>query len=80
MQRREKARLEELTVELITLIDQQKVDALLGKTESGEIVRKRKLGISFNDGTLTYKSYVDLTEDTEGSYCGITGNGIDCPL
>lgn len=64
-QRREKARIEELAVEIITLIDQQKVDTLLGKTESSEIVRKRKIVVDFISPNLTYNSYADLVEDME---------------
>lgn len=79
-QRREKGRLEELTVELTTLIDQQKVDTLLGKTEWGEIVRKRKTEIDFTLPNLTYKSYADLAKDPEGSYFSYPTNTVETPL
>jgi prepilin-type N-terminal cleavage/methylation domain-containing protein len=80
--RREKARIEELTVDLITLIDQQKVDTLLGKTESGAIVRKRKMVIDFNatSKTLTYNAYTDLAEDSENSYYSYSANTTATPL
>lgn len=43
--KREKARLEEVAVQILALIDQEKTNALLGKTESGQIVRKRKVSL-----------------------------------
>ncbi len=69
--RRENARIEELAVNLVGLIDGEKTSALLGKTEWGAIVRKRKVAISFdnNTGTTTYNAYADLAEDAEDSYC-----------
>lgn len=76
-QRREKARIEELAVEIITLIDQQKVDTLLGKTESSEIVRKRKIVVDFISPNLTYNSYADLVEDMEWTYCGVAPGCTD---
>ncbi len=67
--RREKTRIEELTVELTGLIDQEKTNALLGKTEGGKIVRKRKITISFNDvDTISYTAEADLAEDSENTY------------
>lgn len=68
-QRREKARMEELAVQLTALIDQEKTYSLLGKTEWGAIVRKRKIELSFTSNILTYKSFADLAEDNEGTYC-----------
>jgi|GEM_PF-1147354 len=68
--RREKARLEELTVQLISMIDQEKTNSLLGKTESSAIIRKRKITIDYADPDITYNSFADLAEDTENSYCG----------
>ena len=69
-QRREKARIEELAVQIIWLIDQEKTNALLGKTEGGAIVRKRKIDINFNSwtSTLSYIAHADLAQDIEGTY------------
>ncbi len=81
-QRREKARLEELAVQLTALIDQEKTNTLLGKTESNAIVRKRKVAISSTAGTdgineLSFKSYADLAEDPEDSYCSFSSSNCD---
>jgi len=77
--RREKARLEELTVQLISMIDQEKTNSLLGKTESSAIIRKRKITIDYADPDITYNSFADLAEDTENSYCGTPWNDTLCP-
>ncbi len=78
-QRREKARLEELAVQLTAMMDQEKTNTLLGKTEWGAIVRQRKIELSFTGDILTYKSFADLVEDTEWNYCWTPGNGTACP-
>lgn len=64
-QRREKSRMEELAVQLTAMMDQEKTNTLLGKTESGAIVRQRKIELSFASDILTYKSFADLAEDIE---------------
>lgn len=63
--RREKSRIEELTVELEGLIDREKTDALLGKTEGGEIVRKRKVEIDFDvpNEKIIYQAFVNLAKN-----------------
>ena len=69
LSRRENTRIEEVAVNIIGLIDQEKVDTLLGKTEWGEIVRKRKIEISFGTAnTIEYKNFADLASQTEGSF------------
>lgn len=78
-QRREKARIEELAVQLTAMIDQEKTNSLLWKTEWWNIVRKREITLDFLGDTLTYKSYADLAEDTEWSYCWVSWNGTNCP-
>lgn len=77
--RRENARIEELAVNLIGLIDQEKTNTLLGKTEWGEIVRKRKIEISFGNNTINYIAKADLAKDDEGSY-NITSYTKSWPL
>ncbi len=82
--RRERARLEEIAVQIISMMDQEKTNTLLWKTENGDIVRKRKVEIASaldgveNVNELTFTSYADLAEDTEDFYCWKSGNGIDC--
>lgn len=78
--RRENARIEELAVNIIGLIDIEKTNALLGKTEWGAIVRKRKITLDISTpGTIRYNSYADLAEDTEDSYCSASAN-CDVPV
>jgi len=83
-QRREKARLEEIWVQIVSMIDQEKTNTLLWKTENGAIVRKRKVEITSAadwDGIngLSFKSYADLAEDTENLYCWTSWNDTTCP-
>jgi len=81
-QRREKARLEELAVEIISMIDQEKVDTLLGKTENGEIVRKREVEIVFNtlDPSIQYTSNIYLAKDDPATWVDWTTKNWTYPL
>lgn len=80
--RRENARIEELAVNLVGLIDIEKTNTLLGKTEWGAIVRKRMITLAMNntDGSITYNSYADLAEDAEDSYFSAPANIIKTSL
>lgn len=50
---KEKSQLEETGIHVLNFIDREKVDALLGKTKDGEIVRKRTIMIQ-KDPTNTH--------------------------
>lgn len=71
-QRREKARLEEIAVQMVSMIDQEKTNALLGRTEDGEIVRKRKIIITTDTSILDalifkFNSYFYLANEANPS-------------
>lgn len=44
---RERNKVEEIAVKVVAAIDEEKVNALLGKTLDGKIVRKRLASIEF---------------------------------
>ncbi len=44
---RERNKVEEVAVKIVAAIDEEKVNALLGKTLNGKIVRKRLIDLDF---------------------------------
>lgn len=65
---RERARVEEVTVELLGLIDEAKTDALLGKTDGSDHDIVRKSGIKIDTSTsneIQFFEGVNLAKDGE---------------
>ena len=67
-QAKEKSQVEEISVNVINVIDEVKTHALLGKTEEGHIVRKRKIKITLSDNAIAYQSAFNLAEKDEGTF------------
>lgn len=66
---RERNKVEEVAVKIVAAIDEEKVNALLGKTLDGKIVRKRLASIDFwEKNTLTFTSEVNLAETNDNTY------------
>lgn len=66
---RERNKVEEVAVKIVAAIDEEKVNALLGKTLNGKIVRKRLASIDFwEQNTITFTSEVNLAETNENTY------------
>lgn len=67
---RERNKVEEIAVKIIAAIDEEKVNALLGKTLDGKIVRKRLVTLDFvnNGNTIDLTSEVNLAEEPETVY------------
>ena len=66
---RERNKVEEIAVKVVAAIDEEKVNALLGKTLDGKIVRKRLASIEFwQKNTITFTSEVNLAETNENTY------------
>jgi prepilin-type N-terminal cleavage/methylation domain-containing protein len=61
----ERGELEGISVNVLNTFDEVKTDALLGKTENKEIVRKRMISMSLIWDTLQYTTSVNLAKDTE---------------
>ncbi len=67
-QAKEKSQVEEISVNVINVIDEVKTHALLGKTEEWHIVRKRKIKISLSPNTIAYQSAFNLAEKDEDTF------------
>lgn len=67
---KERSQTEEISVQILGRIDEEKVSALLGKTQNGDIVRKRKISISFDNTSheITAISRVNLAKTDEDTY------------
>lgn len=67
---RERNKVEEIAVKVIAAIDEEKINALLGKTLEGKIIRKRLLTLNFTPDTNTLKliTEINLAEDDEDIY------------
>jgi prepilin-type N-terminal cleavage/methylation domain-containing protein len=91
---RERNKVEEIAVKIIAAIDEEKVNALLGKTLDGKIVRKRLAELDFWSipNTISFTSVVNLAEIGEATYdadskitkswslAGLEVELYDCPL
>jgi prepilin-type N-terminal cleavage/methylation domain-containing protein len=71
-QSKEKSQVEEISVNVINVIDEVKTHALLGKTEDSKIVRKRRIKISLSGNTISYASSYNLAENPEDTYTDLT--------
>lgn len=69
-QSRERNKVEEIAVKIVAAIDEQKIDALLGKTMNGKIVRKRLVKIEIKDTSneIDFSSETNLAESEETTY------------
>lgn len=69
---RERNKVEEIAVKIVAAVDEEKVNALLGKTLDGKIVRKRLIELDFwtTPNTITFASEVNLAETDETTYDG----------
>ncbi len=67
---KERSQTEEITVQILGKVDEEKVNALLGKTENGDIVRKRKITLSVDNTNHEIKgiSHVNLAKSTDDTY------------
>lgn len=67
---REKSKLESIGVQMVGIIDEEKVNALLGKTKNGEIVRKRLLKITLDtaNDAIKIETSVNLAQADETTY------------
>ncbi len=67
---RERNKVEEIAVKIVAAIDEEKVNALLGKTLDGKIVRKRLAELNFwaTPNTISFTSAVNLAEIDEATY------------
>ena len=67
---RERNKVEEIAVKIVAAIDEEKVNALLGKTLDGKIVRKRLAELNFwaEQNTVSFTSEVNLAETDETTY------------
>lgn len=67
---RERNKVEEIAVKIVAAVDEEKVNALLGKTLDGKIVRKRLIELDFwtTPNTITFASEVNLAETDETTY------------
>lgn len=67
---RERNKVEEIAVKIVAAIDEEKVNALLGKTLDGKIVRKRLAELDFwaTPNTISFTSSVNLAETDETTY------------
>lgn len=67
---KEKSQTEEIAVQILGRIDEEKINALLGKTEKGDIVRKRKISITLDASTnsITALSRVNLSKSPDDIY------------
>ena len=67
---KERSKIEEIAVKIVSTIDEEKVNALLWKTEEEKIVRKRLINISLLNTLNTFEivSKVNLAEDEETIY------------
>lgn len=65
---REKSKLESVAVQMVGVIDEEKTNALLGKTKNGDIVRKRSLKITLNTAdAVKIDTAVNLAKDDEST-------------
>ncbi len=57
-------------MQILGRIDEEKINALLGKTEKGDIVRKRKISITLDASTnsITALSRVNLSKSPDDIY------------
>jgi len=70
---RERSKVEEIAVKIVATIDEEKINALLGKTENGKIVRKRMTEISLkNENSIEIVSQSNLAENEETIYDATT--------
>lgn len=67
-QAKEKSQVEEISVNVINVIDEVKTHALLWKTEEWNIVRKRKIKITLSDNNIAYQSSFNLAEKDENTF------------
>jgi prepilin-type N-terminal cleavage/methylation domain-containing protein len=66
---RERNKVEEVAVKIVAAIDEEKVNALLGKTLDGKIVRKRLIEVDFwTENAVSLTSEVNLSETDESTY------------
>ena len=71
---RDRGQLEDVAVQMLGVIDTEKLDALLGKTyktptNNSAIVRKRAIDIAINDdASITLSSKINLAEKPETTY------------
>ncbi|MBP6921109.1 prepilin-type N-terminal cleavage/methylation domain-containing protein [Candidatus Gracilibacteria bacterium] len=67
---RERNKVEEVAVKIVAAIDEEKVNALLGKTLNGKIVRKRLIDLDFGNekNTIKLTTEVNLAETEENTY------------
>ncbi len=67
---RERNKVEEIAVKIVAAVDEEKVNALLGKTLDGKIVRKRLIELDFwtTPNSIWFTSEVNLAETDENAY------------
>lgn len=67
---KERSQTEEISVQILGRIDEEKVNALLGKTQEWDIVRKRKISMTINNPTneITAISWVNLAKSPDDVY------------
>ncbi len=67
---KERSQTEEIIVQILGRMDEEKVNALLWKTEKGDIVRKRKISISIDNASheINAISRVNLAKSTDDIY------------
>lgn len=65
---RERSKVEEIAVKIVATLDEEKINALLGKTQDGKIVRKRMTEIWIKDSTIEISSQANLAESDEVTY------------
>jgi prepilin-type N-terminal cleavage/methylation domain-containing protein len=71
---KERSQVEEISVNVINVIDEVKTNALLGKTEESKIIRKRRISITLENpvDTIAYQSSYNLAENDEITYANLT--------